>query len=115
MTGQVRQAWLTAPSIYRNVVEPNNTDIFLYLNRDSTIPFAGLMPCPTNHAEQQVVEKAFYKNVKGLVFTDDAYSKEVTDLIESNYAKIDAQYRQATEHTQHGSVFQAKEMLGNGR
>ncbi len=89
MTGQCRQMWLTAPSIYRNVVEPNNADIFLCLNRDSMVPAA------TTHQEEiEIVKAAFASNIKGLVFTDDAYSKEVNELIDSNYAKIDAQYQQ---------------------
>jgi hypothetical protein len=85
MTGQCRQSWLTAPSIYKNVIEPNNADVFLYLNKDSLIPQV--------HNEEEIIKKVFSKNVKSLIFTDDKYNKEVKQLIDSNYSKIDGLYK----------------------
>lgn len=86
MTGQCRQLWLTAPSLYRNVIDPNNADVFLYLNTNSMEPLTG-------DAEEEIVKAAFPKNVKSLIFTDEAYDKEVKELIESNYNKIDSIYK----------------------
>lgn len=86
MTGQCRQMWLTAPSIYKYVVEPNNADIFLYLNNDSLEPYAG-------DYEEEVIKQTFHKNVTTLTFTDANYQKEVKELIESNYSKIDGFYK----------------------
>ena len=92
MSGGIRQSWLTAPSIYRNVVEPNNADIFLYVKENSMEPTAGL-------DTEAIVKTVFPTNVKGMAFTDDAYRKEVEQLIKSNYDKIDSQYREMGRDT----------------
>lgn len=86
MTGQCRQLWLTAPSLYKNVIEPNNADVFLYLKKDSLEPSCG----PDT---EKIVNKVFNKNVKSLTFTDGSYEKEVNKLIGSNYAKLDGHYK----------------------
>lgn len=86
MTGQCRQLWLTAPSLYKNVIEPNNANVFLYLNKDSLEPLCG-------SATEEIVNTAFNKNVKSLIFTDDNYNNELEALIKSNYAKIDGHYK----------------------
>jgi len=86
MTGQCRQLWLTAPSLYKNVIEPNSADVFLYLNKNSMEPDCG-------NETEEIVNAAFPKNVKSLIFTDDNYNKEVEELYKSNYDKIDGQYK----------------------
>lgn len=86
MSGQARQSWLTAPSLYKYVIEPNNADVFLYLKKDSLEPNAG-------NSTEKIVNTVFSKNVKSLIFTDDAYDKEVKELIDSNYAKLDEHYK----------------------
>ncbi len=85
MTGQCRQLWLTAPSLYKNVINPNNADVFLYLNRDSMEPQVG-------DAELEIINAVFDKNVKSLIFTGDQYDKELQELIRSNYSKIIGHY-----------------------
>ena len=86
MTGQCRQLWLTAPSLYENVINPNDADVFLYLNKNSMEPVTG-------NAEEDIVNTVFPKNVKSLTFTDDNYDKEVKELIDSNYKKITEFYK----------------------
>lgn len=86
MSGQCRQLWLTAPSLYRNIIEPNSADIFLCVNKNSMEPLTG-------PEEESIINKVFSKNVKSLIFTDDNYDKEVKYLIGSNYSKIDAEYK----------------------
>lgn len=85
MAGQCRQMWLTAPSIYKNVIEPNNADVFLYLHKDS------LMPKPDS--EEEITKKVFNKNVKNLVFTDDNYNKELKEFCQINHSKVDRFYK----------------------
>ncbi len=85
MTGQCRQLWLTAPSLYKNVIEPNDADVFLYLNKNSMEPLVD--------NEEEIVKNVFNKNVKGLTFTDENYNNEVADLIKNNYSKIDSHYK----------------------
>lgn len=87
MSGDCRQMWLTAPSLYRNVIDPNNADMFLCLNKDS------LQPLVDN--EEEIVRQIFPRNVKSLVFASGDYHTQVDDLIKSNYAKIDGFYSQA--------------------
>ncbi len=90
-TGQCRQLWLSAPSLYANVIEPNNADVFLYLNKNSMEPLVG-------DAEEEIVKTIFPKNVKSLIFTDDNYNKELEELIDSNYSKIDGHYKKLGRH-----------------
>jgi hypothetical protein len=85
MSGQGRQSWLASNSINKNVIEPNNADCFLCINRDSLEPGTG-------DNDEEIISKVF-KNIKSLVLTDDAYNKEVKELIDSNYIKIDAAYK----------------------
>lgn len=85
MSGQLRQSWLSAPSLNKCVVEPNNADIFLFVKKDSFTP-------QVDNTEE-VVRKVFNKNVKSLIFSDANYDKEVKGLIESNYTKIDNHYK----------------------
>ncbi len=86
MTGQCRQLWLTAPSLYKNVIDPNNADVFLYLNENSMEPNVG-------EATEEIVKAVFPKNVKSLIFTDDNYNKELEELISKNHNKITNHYK----------------------
>ncbi len=87
MTGDCRQMWITAPSIYKNVIEPNNADVFLYLNRGSLQP---------NVNDQEAIAKAvFNKNVKSLIFTGEDYAEEFTTLHFANYYKVEEFYKNA--------------------
>ncbi len=86
MSGQCRQLWLTSLSIYKNVIEPNNADVFLYLTENSLEPVCG-------DDTEEIVKKAFPANVKSLVFTDQAWDEEAEALIKSNYEKIDRLYK----------------------
>lgn len=87
MTGECRQLWLAAHSIYKYAIDPNDADVFLYLNPDSLIPRVD--------NEEEVVNKAFPRNVKSIKFVDNIYKEEVEVLIESNYLKIDGFYKDA--------------------
>ncbi len=87
MSGECRQMWLAAPSVYKNVIEPNDADVFLYLNKESLVPRVPIVE------EEEIVNKVFSKNVKSIKFTDDYYKKELEELYENNCLKINKVYK----------------------
>jgi hypothetical protein len=86
MTGQSRLMWLAAPSLYKYVIDQNDADVFLYLNRGSIIPTV-----PVDE-EEELTRKIFNKNVKSLIFTDDNYKKEFDELLKSNFERLESFY-----------------------